>query len=255
MNHKCNLRRCKKTAYHPLCSSRLPQMPIPDTCDIQNEFLPPRNQGSFGSCFAFAGSGAFESQVFSEGGAKQYFSPLFLATVTRHIAGTLNVDEGATLDDMIKAAKEFGMVPETDYPYGLASDSYYKLPPSNIIERATKWQVLQATTIAAGKDTPELMRHAIAAGYPVVFGVSLYSSFESAKVAKTGIVPMPRFYERQIGGHAMLTNAYKPGYFRVRNSWDITWGEKGYCWMPDAYFANDRLFWDGRVISQTELGQ
>jgi len=65
------------------------------------------------------------------------------------------------------------------------------------------------------------MRACMAAGFPFVFGFTVYESFESAEVAKTGIVPMPGPAERTLGGHAVCAVGYddKGKRFLVRNSW------------------------------------
>lgn len=43
------------------------------------------------------------------------------------------------------------------------------------------------------------------AGYPFVFGFSVYESFESEAVARSGKAPMPGgSTEKQLGGHAVL---------------------------------------------------
>ena len=48
------------------------------------------------------------------------------------------------------------------------------------------------------------MRTCLAEGFPFVFGFTVYESFESQEVARTGVVQMPQPNERSIGGHAEL---------------------------------------------------
>ena len=75
----------------------------------------------------------------------------------------------------------------------------------------------------------------------VVIGVTLYESFESAKVAKTGMMPMPDLKtEQMIGGHCMYICGYgqHKGYFTVRNSWGTSFGDKGDLFMPEAYLGS-----------------
>ena len=48
------------------------------------------------------------------------------------------------------------------------------------------------------------MKGCLAAGYPFVFGFTVYESFESEAVAKTGKVPMPGSGEKALGGHAVF---------------------------------------------------
>ena len=98
------------------------------------------------------------------------------------------------------------------------------------------------------------MKGCLSAGYPFVFGFTVYPSFESDEVARTGFVPMPGADESMIGGHAVLAVGYddSKNMFVVRNSWGPLWGLEGYFYMPYAYLLDDNLaddFWTIRVVS------
>jgi C1A family cysteine protease len=98
------------------------------------------------------------------------------------------------------------------------------------------------------------MKGCLAAGYPFVFGFSVYASFESPTVAQTGVVPMPQPNEQLLGGHAVLAVGYDDAQqrFTVRNSWGPTWGMAGYFTMPYAYLTDTNLaddFWTVRIIA------
>ena len=86
----------------------------------------------------------------------------------------------------------------------------------------------------------------LADGYPFVFGFTVYESFETEKVKRTGIVPMPKKNERPVGGHAVLAVGYnqKQKRFLVRNSWGKAWGKDGYFTMPYEYLETQAAdFW------------
>jgi C1A family cysteine protease len=92
------------------------------------------------------------------------------------------------------------------------------------------------------------MQGCLASGTPFVFGFSVYDSFESREVAKTGVVPLPPRGERLLGGHAVLAVGYDDATqrFIVRNSWGTDWGMDGYCTMPYGYLTDPSLardFW------------
>jgi len=98
------------------------------------------------------------------------------------------------------------------------------------------------------------MKGCLASGFPFVFGFSVYESFESAAVGKSGIVPMPASSEKQLGGHAVLAVGYddRDQRFIVRNSWGPKWGMRGYFTMPYAYVTDSNLaddLWTIRVIA------
>jgi len=98
------------------------------------------------------------------------------------------------------------------------------------------------------------MKGCMASGYPFVFGFSVYQSFESQQVAKSGHASMPAPGEKAVGGHAVVAVGYddSQNWFIVRNSWGSGWGMKGYFTLPYAYLLNGNLsddFWTIRIVS------
>jgi C1A family cysteine protease len=90
------------------------------------------------------------------------------------------------------------------------------------------------------------LRTALCRCDPVVFGMSIYSSFLTDTVSNTGIVPIPAVSERMEGGHAVLCIGYGDGYFLCQNSWGSSWGDSGYFRIPVEYVENPDLsddFW------------
>ncbi|MDH6128277.1 C1A family cysteine protease [Kitasatospora sp. GP82] len=98
------------------------------------------------------------------------------------------------------------------------------------------------------------LKGCLAAGFPFVFGFTVYSSFESPEVAKTGEAPMPSPSDQVLGGHAVLAVGYDDSTqrFLVRNSWGPDWGLDGYFTLPYAYLTEQGLssdFWTIRVVT------
>jgi C1A family cysteine protease len=98
------------------------------------------------------------------------------------------------------------------------------------------------------------MRGCLAAGYPFVFGFTVYESFESQDMAHSGVLQMPQPDEQVLGGHAVLAVGYDDASqrFIVRNSWGDTWGQAGYFTMPYAYLTTRGLasdFWTMRIVT------
>jgi C1A family cysteine protease len=92
------------------------------------------------------------------------------------------------------------------------------------------------------------LRGCLASRSPIVFGFSVYESFESARVARSGVVSLPADGEPLIGGHAVLAVGYedRSERFLVRNSWGPDWGRRGYFSIPYDYLTNSELagdFW------------
>src|SRR3954453_8116393 len=94
------------------------------------------------------------------------------------------------------------------------------------------------------------MKGCLAAGFPFVFGFTVYESFRS--VTQNGEVPLPSLGEKVIGGHAVLAVGYADDEqkFVCRNSWGDQWGDAGYFYMPYAYLLDSNLsddFWTVRL--------
>jgi C1A family cysteine protease len=98
------------------------------------------------------------------------------------------------------------------------------------------------------------MRGCLASGYPFVFGFTVYDSFESAAVAKNGVLNMPGGGEKVVGGHAVLAVGYDDAAqrFRVRNSWGAGWGQKGYFTIPYSYLISASLASDFWMLTTVE---
>jgi C1A family cysteine protease len=78
----------------------------------------------------------------------------------------------------------------------------------------------------------------LSSGYVASLAISVYESFESDAVAQTGNVPVPQPSEKNLGGHEVVACGYSDASrtLIVRNSWDVTWGDKGYFYLPYDYW-------------------
>ena len=224
-------------------------IPLPPAIDLRAGMPPVYNQGELGSCTANAIAAAFDFERNRQG--KPFITPsrLFIYFNEREMEGTVDSDSGAMIRDGIKSVADDGVCAETDWPYDIAE--YLFQPPPTCYGNALKNQALIYQRIA-----PDLtaMLQCLAAGFPFVFGFSVYESFESDVVAKTGIVPMPAGSERQLGGHAVMAVGYdrEQRLFLVRNSWGAEWGIAGYFWLPFDYVASPDLADDRWVINLVE---
>jgi hypothetical protein len=122
-----------------------------------------------------------------------------------------------------------GVCLEKDWTYSKSTKpgaKYTKEPPKECYESALDNQILSYWRINANMFD---IRACLADGYPFVFGFSVYSSFMSEEVAKTGIMPMPEKGESMLGGHAVMAAGYDNDrrLLLVRNSWGKEWGDKG----------------------------
>jgi len=216
---------------------------IPDTADLRPWCSAVEDQGRLGSCGPNASTGAMELLYNKLGIPFAELSRLFLYKNTRNIMGTSQDDSGVDNASMFKAAKDFGVCPEKEWPYDISK--FKKTPPVSCYKSALKRQLTQYARL---ESLNEIMEAVGVKKVGVVIATTVYSSFESDEVAKTGMVPVPDTRkEKNLGGHDMLIVGYdKPKrLLLVRNSWSDAWGIKGYCWIPFEYvekgIANE--FW------------
>jgi len=207
-------------------------VPIPKVINMVSKCSPIVNQGELGSCTANAGAGALEFLELKYGLPFMPASRLFLYYNERLIEGTVNEDSGAYIRDVIKAAAANGWCSETEWPYDI---NQFKVKPTDqCYKDAVPHEIKSYHRLLTQDDR----LHCLASGFPFIFGIQVYESFESDEVAKTGIVPMPNTNtERLLGGHALLAVGYNQNSqrFIVRNSWGTGWGDKGYCQIPFNY--------------------
>ena len=103
--------------------------------------------------------------------------------------------------------------------------------------------------------TLDEMKSCLAEVFPFVCSFTVYESFESDQVAKTGIVNMPKPREQVMGGHAVLAVGYNDAgkRFIVRNFWGKRLGHAGLFTMPYDYLSDRDLSDDFWTIRAGEL--
>jgi C1A family cysteine protease len=222
---------------------------LPRRADLRSKCPPVFDQGALGSCTANAIANAYRFDVLRQGGSPDFVpARLFLYYNERVIEGTTDSDAGAMLRDGIKTLARQGVCSERRWPYLPAR--YADKPTARAYREALAHQALSYQRLA--QDAWQ-MKGCLASGFPFVFGFSVYESFESPAVARTGLVPMPGPGERLVGGHAVLAVGYddRRGCFTAMNSWSTDWGDLGYCYLPYAYLASAQLardLWTVRTV-------
>jgi C1A family cysteine protease len=221
---------------------------LPAAIDLRRTCSPVEDQGSLGSCTGNALVGALEFLERKDRVPFTNLSRLFVYYNERLIEHTVREDAGAMLRDGIKTLAQRGVCSEKIWPYAIAK--FAVKPPPACYREALGHQI----TAYARLETLGEMRACLAAGFPFVFGFSVYESFESERVAASGVVPMPKRTERILGGHAVLAVGYDHAKrrFLVRNSWGTVWGMKGYFTIPYAYLDDRDLSDDFWTIRRAE---
>ncbi len=211
---------------------------LPPSVDLGALMSPIRDQGSLGSCTAFAVGVGLAESIGIEHLRDPFIglSPLFLYYVTRARARNTREDTGATLRGTMKSMAKVGTCPEERWPYEI--DKFAKRPPIKAYRDTDRFKFRNYYRVTDFED----IKIAVAAKNPVALGIMIYSSFETAKVAKGGMVPLPnKRREDFLGGHAVLIMGYddEKKLIKVRNSWGEGWGDKGYFYLPYDWFDPD----------------
>lgn len=223
---------------------------LPPSIDLRPHCPPVYDQQDLGSCTANAIAAAIEFDRMKQNLPDFVPSRLFIYYNERSLEHTTNSDSGASLRDGMKTVAKQGSPPETDWPY--VTSKFAIKPSKQAYADALK------DLVSAYHAVPQSfigIKSALVSGLPVVLGISVYESFESNAVAKTGTVRMPGRDESLLGGHAVLCVGYDDSEqrFIVRNSWGASWGMAGYFTIPYTYLTNPNLasdFWVINAIKQ-----
>lgn len=226
---------------------RLPSVYNEKNVDLRSELMPPvYNQGDISSSVANA---VLSSWTYDTNKKNQKTntlteiepSRLFVYLNQRIIDGTTELDVGGSIRDSLKVLNGVGVCREEQFPYNTTRDIKYP-PTEQVFKKAgenkgIKYQKLIPLT---GN-----IKSALSLGYPIVFGFSVYESFD--QLDKYFTVPIPKPQEKVIATHCALICGFDNKYrkFLVRNSWGDEWGDGGYCWIPYKYISEGRCadFW------------
>jgi len=219
-----------------------------DDVDLRDKCPDIYDQGKLGSCTANALSFAYEFDQMKQK-EKEHFTPsrLFIYYNERKAQDAIDTDGGGQIRDGIKSINVDGICKESDWPYIITQFSVK--PPAVLYEEAKNHRGIKYKKI---EQRISQIKMALKSGYPIVFGISIYESFETLDVYNTGVVPMPNLSEKMLGGHAITLVGFndKKCQFIFRNSWGKQWGDQGYGYIPYNYVSDPNLASDFWIIEQ-----
>jgi C1A family cysteine protease len=223
---------------------------LPPMVDLRPKCPPIYNQGSIGSCTGNAIASAFQFGQMKLNKPNWIPSRLFIYYNERVMEGTVGEDAGATIRDGIKSVVDKGVCPETMWKY--VESKFATKPCSQAYKEALNNQIKEYLRISP--HTLRGVKEALADGFPVIFGFSIYESMMTDEVARTGYVPIPTSNEAPVGGHAVKAVGYDDDkeWFIVKNSWGTSWGDNGYFYLPYWYITTRNAAADFWVIKLVE---
>lgn len=231
-------------------------LPVAPEVDPRKHMTTIYDQGQLGSCTANAIAAQIDYDRLVSGEQAFYPARLGIYFEERKIEGSpANADTGAFGRDGLKAAQKIGVWPESKWTYtdDIHNRNFYTDPQTALGAAPLKLERPYKTIHRSVSS----FKRALSNNQTIAFGFTVYESFESSEVARTGIVPMPSADESQLGGHEVLLVGYlkdEPNYGLVRNSWGTSWGLDGYFLMPWSYLLDSSLADDHRTIYRPARG-
>ncbi|MDZ8095960.1 MAG: C1 family peptidase [Nostoc sp. DedQUE05] len=227
-----------------------PFFQLPSVVDLSYWFSSVKDQGSLQSCTAFAAISLLEYFANKNSKDKIEPSPMFLYKAARNKMKVTG-DVGSSIRETMKALALFGVPPEEYWSYD--ENKVDEEPPPYCYAFAQNYKTIKYFLLDYAGITEETLlfqiKAVLSAGFPCIFGLTLYSSIYKSSNEK-GHIPFPDYQEDKIvGGHTLVAvgyddfqfvkcangQKYSKGAFLVRNSWGTEWGVKGYGWLPYDY--------------------
>ena len=179
----------------------------PGSIDLRQWCPPIEDQGALGSCTANAGVGLVEYYERRASGKHTDASRLFLYKVTRNLLNWTG-DTGAFIRTAMGALVLFGVPPEKHWPYVV--EDFEKEPPTFCYAYAQNYQAIKYVKLdppaTPKKDLLSRIKTYLAAGFPSMFGFTVYNSISQA--GDDGKIPYPGPGESREGGHAIMAVGY-----------------------------------------------
>jgi C1A family cysteine protease len=231
---------------------------LPDFVDLRTQVPYIYDQKQLGSCTANAINAAINFEMIKQGKPALMGSRLFVYYNERSMEGDIDQDNGAQIRDGLTSVATQGVCLETEWPYDDGPDLFRQKPTDQCYKDALDHKVLQYLRLSNDLLSQQ---SSLAAGYPFVFGFTVFDSFESDAVASTGVVPIPGKNEQVVGGHAVFSVGYNrtknkindiPPFTQiVQNSWSKNWGAQGFFFLPFDFMSSANMsddFWTIRLV-------
>jgi hypothetical protein len=237
--------------------------------DLSSEMPPVGNQGSQGSCTAWA-IGYYQKTHYEwlehrwdVSQTSHQYSPAF---IYNQING--GADQGSGSNSAYALIADQGCGTMADCPYN--QNDYTSWPSESAYARAIPYRGSTSRwfsmTDSVGIDK---VRQRLDSGYTTVIGIDVYSNFDYIQNYHYTYCVADKYGDNR-GGHVVTIVGYNdtmtthdgPGAFKLVNSWGTGWGQSGYWWMSyvaatdSGLTAQVGLYQDDRIAyAPTMLGR
>ncbi len=221
---------------------------IPTEYSLLNNFPPIGNQGSYGTCVAWATGYNHRSYINAlEKGyttsdmndANKVFSPKYLFWAIP--SGQKGSGCGGTgFESAYEVMLDKGIATQSETPYTDLGDCSGST--SSWDSEAANHKMQSYREINLDKET---LKEYLASNRAISFGAKLGDAFMSWSSSDV-LYDDTDTYNGQHAYHAMILSGYDDnvgnGAFRVVNSWGTNWGDNGYIWVDQDFFVNNFAF-------------
>ena len=250
MFHKCVLCPQPEDMRDYVFDGYVQPMDMPDFVTLRNQMPDAIDQGKLGSCTANSASSYIQYLYRKYGIPVVIPSRLYIYYNARVLMSKTSPhqDNGTTLRDTCKSIAKYGVCSEHMWEYNIRK--FNTTPPLQCYKEG---KLTPKIVYSAVKQDIDSLKSALILGFPIIFGMVIFSSFRSEIVGITGNVPIPKTIdETYIGSHALLIVGYDnvKRKFIILNSWSKHWGDQGYCEVDYDYIINPYLagdFWTMQV--------
>lgn len=217
----------------------------PAEWDLSADLPPPGNQGSQGSCVAWAVGYAARTYYLKHdysadvNDATNIVSPAYIFNTLRTTRG--DCSEGTSISDALKLLQSSGGVPLESLPYD--PSQCFALPSPEVLARYSNRFRIRGYKRVDGQNEDDV-KGQLYSGNPVIIGINLSSKFDHYR---SGVIDSTEG-QGPNNGHALVIVGYddaKQAYHFV-NSWGTGWGERGFGWL--SYRAAATLWLEGYVM-------
>lgn len=231
---------------------------LPRKTDLRPWCSPIQFQGHYNTCTAHVVTSMVALHEKRAHGQYILGSRLFLYQVTKRMIGDDGTaDPGVYMRQMMGSLVLIGVPPESYFPYldtSIDDDPRLSAEPDAFCYAvANDLRATRYIRLDPPGEKPEAVltriRVFLTAGLASSIGFPLYMSALKASV-EDGCLPLTPESEKAVGRHAVLVVGFDDakvieangisttGAFLFKNSWDVTWGDAGYGWLPYDYLLS-----------------